>query len=140
PSVPSPELLGTSITWTATVSGGPPNHTYDYQFSAALQGQNQIARDFNTPNSFVWVPWTVEGTYVVNVVVRDITQQPYIVYSPVSTQYVIQPVVTAAGQSAVNTTNHRLVALFSAGPCTVGHFIRVRFNQSGSQATSTTNA
>ena len=34
PSVPSPELLGTSITWTATVSGGQQGHTYDYQFSA----------------------------------------------------------------------------------------------------------
>ena len=140
PSVPSPELLGTSITWTATVSGGVQGHVYDYQFSIAPQGQNQIVRDFNTPNSFVWVPWTVEGTYVVTVVVRDITQQPYIVYPPVSSQYVIQPIVTTAGQSAVNITTHPLVALFSAGPCTAGHSIRVRFHENGSQATSTTNA
>src|SRR6185437_16819769 len=60
PSVPSPELVGTSITWTATLSGGQQGHTYDYQFSAALQGQNQIVRDFNLPSSFVWVPWQVE--------------------------------------------------------------------------------
>jgi len=140
PSVPSPELLGTTITWTATVSGGPPGHSYDYQFSAALQGQDQIVRDFNIPNSFVWVPWSVEGAYVIKVVVRDITQQPYMVYSPVSAQYIIKPIVTTPGQSAANITNHPLVALFSAGPCTVGHSIRVRFRQSGSQATSTTNA
>jgi arylsulfate sulfotransferase len=140
PSVPSPELLGTNITWTATISGGQQGHTYDYQFSAALQGQNQVVRDFNTPNSFVWVPWTVEGTYVVTVVARDITQQPYTVYPPVSVQYILRPIVTTAGQSAVNITNHPLVALFNAGPCTVGHSIRVRFRPNGSQTTMTTNA
>ena len=139
PSTPSPAPLNTNITWTATIMGGQQGHTYDYQFSAALQGQQQIVRDFQLPNTFVWVPWTVEGTYVVTVVVRDITSQPYIVYSPVSQQYVLLPIVTAPGGSAVNTTNHPLVALFSAGPCTVGHSIRVRFNQDGSQASSTTN-
>src|SRR5580704_2403656 len=60
PSVPSPELLGTSVTWTASISGGQQGHTYDYQFSAALQGQSQIVRDFDLPNSFMWVPWQVE--------------------------------------------------------------------------------
>ena len=131
PSLPSPELLGTSILWTATVNGGAQGHTYDYQFSAALQGQNQIVRDFDLPNTFTWVPWTVEGTYVVSVIVRDITQQPYIVYPPVPVQYVLNPIVTAPGGSAVNITSHPLVALFSAGPCTVGHSIRVRFQQPG---------
>ena len=140
PSVRGPVLLGTSITWTATVQGGIQGHTYDYQFSAALQGQNQIVRDFNLPNHFTWVPSTVEGTYVVSVVVRDITQQPYIVFTPVSVQYQVRPIVTAPGASAVNLTNNPLVALFSAGPCTVGHSIRVRFRQSGSQISSTTNS
>jgi len=139
PSVPSPELLDTSVTWTATLQGGQQGHTYDYQFSAALQGQNQIVRDFDLPNSFVWVPWRVEGTYVVTVVVRDITQLPYVIYPPVSQQYVIEPIATAPGQSVVNPTHHPLVALFSAGPCTLGHLIRVRFRQNGSQTTSTTN-
>src|ERR1700753_3431001 len=87
PSLGSPQLLDTRITWTATLQGGQQGHTYDYQFSAALQGQNQIVRDFDTPSSFVWVPWAVEGMYVVTVVVRDTTQQPYIVYPPVSQQY-----------------------------------------------------
>jgi arylsulfate sulfotransferase len=140
PSLPSPQLLGTSILWTATVQGGPPGDTYDYQFSAALQGQNQIVRDFNTPNTFTWVPYMVEGTYVVTVVVRDITQQPYTIYPPVSAQYVLNPWVTSSGGSAVNRTSHPLVALFSAGPCTSGHSIRVRFKENGAQASSTTNA
>ncbi len=140
PSLHSPQMLGTSILWTATVQGGPPGDTYDYQFSAALQGQNQIVRDFNTRNTFTWVPYMVEGTYVVTVVVRDITQQPYIIYPPVSVQYVLNPWVTSSGGSAVNRTSHPLVALFSAGPCASGHSIRVRFKQNGAQASSTTNA
>lgn len=140
PSVPSPELLGTSITWTATISGGQQGHTYDYQFSAAPQGQTQIVRDFDLPNSFVWVPWQKEGQYVVTVVVRDITSPPYTVYPPVSVNYQLNPIVTQNGQSAVNLTGHPLVALFSAGPCTAGHQIRVRFNQNGSQTTHTTNS
>ena len=140
PSLSSPQMLGTSILWTATVSGGPPGDTYDYQFSAALQGQNQIVRDFNTPNTFTWVPHTVEGTYVVTVVVRDITTQPYTVFPPVSVQYVLNAWVTTSGGSAVNPTAHPLVALFSAGPCTAGHSIRVRFKQNGAQASSITNA
>jgi hypothetical protein len=140
PSLQSPRQLGTSILWTATVNNAPPGHTYDYQFSAALQGSNQIVRDFDLPNTFTWVPWTVEGTYVVSVVVRDITQMPYMIYPPVSQQYVLLPWVTTPGGSIVNPTSHPLVALFSAGPCTIGHSIRVRFQQNGAQTSMTTNA
>ncbi len=140
PSVPSPELLGTHVTWTATIQNGVQGHTYDYQFSVALAGQNQIVRDFDLPNTFLWAPWTVEGTYTVTVVARDITAQPIIVYAPVHAQYQLNPIVTAPGQSAVNLTSHPLVALFSAGPCTAGHSIRVRFHQNGVQTSSTTNA
>ena len=67
---------------------------------------------------------------------RDITTQPYTVYPPVSVQYVLNPIVTTTGQSAVNLTWHPLVALFSAGPCTVGHSIRVRFHENGSQTSA----
>ena len=140
PNVPSPRLVGTQVTWTALVQGGQQGEMYDYQFSVALGSQSQIVRDFNTPNTFVWVPWQVEGMYTVTVIVRDITQQPFIVYAPVSMQYVIKPIVTAPGGSAVNITNHPLVALFSAGPCTAGHSIRVRFHPSGSNTSMITNA
>jgi hypothetical protein len=133
-------MLGASITWTAAVQNGLPGHTYDYRFSAALQGQKQIVRDFSLTNHFTWVPHTVEGTYVVNVAVRDITQKPYLNIPKVSAQFVLLPWVITPGGSYVNPTAHPLVALFSAGPCTSGHFLRVRFTQDGAQASSTTNA
>ncbi len=141
PSVQSPQLLGTSVTWTATVSNGPPGHTYDYQFHAALQGHDQIVRDFSLNNSFTWVPYTVEGTYVVTAVVRDITQKPYGIFLPVSAQYALLPWVSSPGSpGVVNRTAHPLVALFSGPPCTTGHSLRVRFRPSGAQSSMTTNA
>jgi arylsulfate sulfotransferase len=141
PSVPSPAMLGTSITWAAFVSGGPPGDNYDFQFSVTPpNGPNQIVRDFDVFDSFVWVPWQVEGTYTVTVVVRDISQNPYIVYPPVSVQYVLNPWVTQSGGSAVHPTAHPLVALFSAGPCPTGDFIRVRFHSAASLASMTTNS
>ena len=141
PSLPGPQQLGASITWTATVQNAPPGHTYDYQFSAALQGQNQIVRDFNLPNSFTWVPYTVEGTYVVSVIVRDVTQQPYTYFPRTLAKYVLLPWISSPGSpGVVNPTSHPLVALFSGPPCTAGHSLRVRFRQSGAQASSTTNS
>ena len=140
PSVDSPQFLGTSVVWTAAVQNGQKGHSYDYRFAVSLQNQTQIVRDFNLPNKFTWVPHTVEGTYQVIVTVRDITHLPYIVYAPVSVQYVILPWVTAPGGSAVHPTSHPLVALFSGPPCQSGHSLLVRFQQAGSNVSSTTNS
>ena len=40
-------MLGTPVTWTATVQSPPSGHTYGYQFSVTFNGQTQIVRDFN---------------------------------------------------------------------------------------------
>lgn len=134
-------MLGTSIIWAAFVSGGPPGDNYDFQFSVTPpNGPSQIVQDFDVFDSFTWVPWQVEGTYTVTVVVRDISHNPYIVYPPVSVQYVLNPWVTQSGGSAVHPTAHPLVALFSAGPCPTGDFIRVRFHSAASLASMTTNS
>lgn len=140
PSIDSPQFIGTSIDWTATVQSPFMGHTYDYQFAVIFNNQYQVVRDFNTPNSFTWVPHTVEGTYQVSVTVRDITQQPYITYPPTSVEYVILPYVTAPGGSAVHGTSHPLVALFSGPPCQSGHTLLVRFHQVNSNVSSTTNS
>ncbi len=139
PSVDSPQFLGTSILWTAAVQG-PQGHLYDYRFAVSLNNQVQIVRDFNLPNSFTWVPYTVEGTYQVIVTVRDITRLPYVTYAPVAVPYVMLPWVTMAGGSAVHPTSHALVALFSGPPCQSGHSLLVRFSQVGSNVSSTTNS
>jgi len=137
PSVDSPQFLGTSVVWTADVQG-PEGHRYDYRFSVSFQNQIQIVRDFSLNNSFTWVPWTVEGTYQVIVTVRDITGTSYTVYDPVAVPYVMLPWVTAPGGSAVHSTSHPLVALFSGPPCQSGHSLLVRFYQAGSALQGTT--
>lgn len=138
--VQSPQFLGAGVLWYATVQNGQQGHIYDYQYTVTLNGQSQIVRDYQNDNSFVWSPWKVEGTYTISVSVRDITSMPYIVYPPVSQQFVINPWVTSQGGSAVHSTSNPLVALFSATACPAGDYILVRFTQVGSNVSSITNA
>ena len=70
-------MLGTPVTWTATVQHPAAGHTYGYQFSVTFNGQTQIVSDFSPANTFTWVPHTVEGAYQFSVVVRDTTTTPY---------------------------------------------------------------
>ncbi len=137
--VQSPQFLGTSILWYATIQNGQQGHIYDYRYTVSNGSQSQIVRDFQADNSFVWIPYTVEGTYQVTVTVRDITSLPYVTYAPVSSQYVILPWVTAPNGSAVHATAHPLVALFSGPACKIGDYILVRFRQVGSNVSSVTN-
>ena len=140
PSVASPQKLGTPVTWTATVQSPVSGHTYDYQFSFTFNGQKQVVSDFSPTNTFPWVPHTVEGAYQFNVVVRDITTAPFVIFAPVSVNYTLLPwVTTPLAAGAVNPTTHPLVALFSAPPCLTGHQVLVRFNPSTSSTSMTTN-
>ena len=128
PSVASPQMLGTPVTWTARVLNAVAGHTYDYQFSVTYNGQTQIVSDFALPTNFTWVPHTVEGAYTFNVVVRDITATPYILFAPVSVSFTLMPwVTTPLATGAVNPTSHPLIALFSGPPCGAGHQMLVRF-------------
>ena len=128
PSVPSPQMLGTSVVWTATVVNPVAGHTYDYQFIVAFQQSIQIVQDSSPTNTFTWVPHTVEGAYIIAVKLRDTTSPTRIDYPYVGAFYQMMPWVTTAGGSAVNATSHPLVALFSGPPCTAGHFLLVRFH------------
>jgi len=139
PSVSSPQMLGTSVTWTAAVLNAPTGHTYGYQFSVTYNGQAQLLSDFSPTPTFTWVPHTVEGAYTFSVVVRDITTTPAVLFAPVSVGFDLLPYVTAPLGQAVNPTSHPLVALFSGPPCTVGHQLLVRFHPASSTVSMTTN-
>ena len=82
----------------------------------------------------------VEGAYQFNVVVRDITTAPFVIFAPVSVNYTLLPWVTAPlAAGTVNPTTHPLVALFSGPPCAAGHQILVRFHPATSSTSMTTN-
>jgi hypothetical protein len=134
-------MLGTSVTWTATVQNAASGHTYDYQYTVTFNGRPQIVRDFNPIAIFLWVPHTVEGAYQVSVVVRDITTSPFVRFAPVSVNFDLLPwVTTPKAAGVVNPTSHPLVALFSGPPCATGDQLLVRFHPSNSQVSMTTNA
>src|SRR5271169_2439566 len=70
PSVPSPQLVGTTVTWTATASGGTGRYDYQFTTNSSLSGL-QIRRDYSNNRNFSWTPGTVEGTYTTGVTARD---------------------------------------------------------------------
>ena len=142
PSVATPQMLGTPITWTATVKGGVSGHTYDYQFIVTPyngKGKLQIVRDSNPNNTFVWVQHTVEGSYQVSVQVRDLSTTPWTHLPQVNATFNLKPWVTTPTGAAVNKTTHPLVALFSGPACTSGNTILVRFTPASSTVSNTTS-
>jgi arylsulfate sulfotransferase len=145
PSSKSPQLLGTSITWTAIAtdtSTGP----LTFQFNVAPPGgtfTNGLAKDFNvgtqsgdtyTSQPFVWVPTKVEGSYQIQVVIKDFASGQS---ASKTVQFQVTPLVTGKTPVAVKTVNP-LVALFSAPACAVGSTMRVSFQQTSQKTPATT--
>jgi hypothetical protein len=136
PSPAGPQPVGTIITWTATVQDSEQG-THEYQFSVGpANGPLAIVRDYNLPNTFPWAFSQTEGTYQVGVVVQNTSNNT-------SAQAAENFVVTSLRQNGVDVvvpTANPLVALFSGPPCAKGNFVRVRFNQTGSSVSQTTNS
>jgi hypothetical protein len=140
PGVTSPQMLGTSVTWTATVQNPVSGHTYGYRFSATYNGISQIVQDYSPANTFTWTPYTVEGAYKFSVTARDTTSTPYTVLPTAAVPYTLLPwVTTPMAAGVVNPTVHPLVALFSAPPCAAGDSLLVRFHPASSSVSMTTN-
>lgn len=137
PGAASPQPVGTSIPFTAVVSGDPdPTPTYEYTFSAELAGAPvQVRRGYAHSNTWVWTPSAFEGSFKVDVTVKNVhagtsgtMTVPYTLTSRLSAAAAaaLSP-AAAALHAAVNTTNHPLVAFFSAPACRIPNFMRVRF-------------
>ena len=130
PSVSSPQPLGTSVTWTATVSGDPdPNPSYEYRFTVTpLGGLSQIRRGYGHTKTFTHTPSAFETTFAVGVDVQNVHAGTSGSQSA-NFQFTSRLV---SGHAAVNTTNHPLVAFFSAQACQKPNSMRVRFTPTGS--------
>jgi hypothetical protein len=69
-NLPNRQAPGTSITFTATVTGGTAPYQYKWWI---FDGKNwTLARDWSTASTFVWRP-TVPDAYRIGVWVRDAT-------------------------------------------------------------------
>ena len=134
PSLPSPQLLGTPVSFTATATDTNAG-TLDYQFSVAINTlPSQITQDYDISNILVFAPYQMEATYTVSVVARNKTTLATVT---TSVAYVYNPRITGSTPAA-NPTAQPLVALFSAPACASGSSMFVRFSAGG--ATNYTSA
>jgi arylsulfate sulfotransferase len=132
PSHASPQPIGKTITWAATVtdsSAGP----VAFQFNIIPpNGSLTMVRDFNlgtlnastwTAPAFVWVPTGIEGTYKIQVVAKDFGSGQT---ASKTVAFLVEPVVTGS-TPVVEQTANPLVALFSAPSCASGSTMRVAY-------------
>lgn len=142
PSSPTPQLLGTSITWTATATDtGAGPLTFQFNVTPPA-GTLTMVKDFNvgtlssgtwTSQPFVWVPTLSEGAWEIQVVIKDFASGET---AKKTSKFIISPLVT--GSTAVVTkTANPLVALFSAPACAVGSKMRVSFQVASNSTPAT---
>lgn len=143
-SLTPPQRLSTGIVWKAkgTDSKAGP---LTFQFNVAPPGQPlALVKDFNvgtlksgvwTSQQFVWVPTAMEGSYQIQVVVKDFTTGQT---AQKTVSFQVNPLVSGSTPVVVKTGNP-LVALFSAPSCAAGSSMRVNFQiQSLSKPAMTT--
>ena len=126
PSLTSPRPVGTTVVWTATASDSNPGPLV-YQFSAGMDGQLHVLRDYALSNTFSFTPVMQEGVYEVQVIARD----PKTGESATLTANFTARSRVLFGQPAVNATPNPLVALYSAPSCPAGSDMAILFFQRG---------
>jgi arylsulfate sulfotransferase len=145
PSVPSPQPLGTQVTWTAQATDSNASGLLTFQYSVSYAGGPfSMVRDFYpgtlaagvwTGPAFVWHEILGEGSYRVRVVAKDFQSGETATTSAV---FSLAPVSTG-GTFVVSPTANPLVALGSAPPCPSGSSIRLTMQRSGGPLVSQTN-
>ncbi|HEU5374665.1 MAG TPA: aryl-sulfate sulfotransferase [Ktedonobacteraceae bacterium] len=115
PSVPAPQPVGTSITWTAQAVDNT-QLVYRFRIGLSPSGPFVTVRDFSPRNTFTMAP-LYQSTYFVQVTV----QEGYSSTATASTvaSYAITSRVQG-NQAVVTPTANPLVALYSAPSCSSG--------------------
>jgi len=132
PSKASPQPLGTPITWLVKATDSSSNDlTFNFSvatstgtliaFSAYNIGVNSAGSWTSQP--FVWSSINGEGTYYIQVIVKDFVTGES---ATKTTAYQLVSRV-AAGKAVVHSSDNVLVAVFSAPACALGSTMRVAF-------------
>jgi arylsulfate sulfotransferase len=122
PSAPSPEPVGTRVTFSAASDATGSNLLY--RFRVRKQGGDyRMIRDFGPSSTLDWTASAHEGAYEMEVSVRDLDSGDAAV---ASTLFQFAPVVTAK-TAIVSPTSNSLVFLYSAPACAGGQRMRVEF-------------
>ena len=135
PSNEAPQPIGKTITWTATATdsnAGPL--TFQFNILTPSGTQFALVKDFNvgtlsggvwTAQPFIWVPTGVEGSYQIQVVIKDFTSGET---TSKTVAFRVSPVVKGGSPIIVRTANP-LVVLFSVPSCAAGSMMRAVFQE-----------
>lgn len=135
PGLPSPQPLGTSIKWTATVVDTQPGD-HLYRFTTQPTGLSVVVKqDFGDKNEWTWTPSGYEDTVRIAVIVVNKSTGAS---GSTATNYTVTSRLTG-GAAVINQTTHPLVAFFSAPACAVPNRMRVRYQQVGQTKSFVTN-
>jgi arylsulfate sulfotransferase len=113
-----PVPLGTIVSWTASAAGDGSDRVW-YRFRVRERGGRwETVHDFGPTAELAWTASDHEGTYDVELTVRDLDGGR----TAVTTSSVeMEPRVSTAGNAqAVNPTSHPLVFLYSDASCKSG--------------------
>jgi hypothetical protein len=114
--------VGTPVTWTAEL--GASTDSVRYRFRVRRVGERfQVVKDFGPENTLIWTAVDHEGSFEMEVVVRDGRGEdiggdrtPFTLISRVS-----------GDRAVISPTTHPLVFLYSAPPCDADSRMRVQF-------------
>jgi arylsulfate sulfotransferase len=161
PSPASPQVIGTTITWTATASDTHAGPLTFRTYITPPGGKALMVRDFlpGTLSSGTWtsVPFTwlptacnnimsagvdaftcapIEGVYSIEVVAKDFTSAES---ATKKVNFQVTPLVTGSTPVVAPSANP-LVSFFAAPACATGSSIRVSFQEvTGGAPATTTN-
>jgi hypothetical protein len=134
PTPSAPQPIGAAIVWTVTATTSRPG-ALTFQFNVAPPGGAlALVRDFNVGTlssgnwsslPFAWSPTSIEGTYHIQVVVKNFKSGETASYTAL---FQVTPLVTGSTPVVVPTANP-IVALFSAPACAAGSSMRVWFQE-----------
>jgi len=139
PTQASPQVIGTSINWTVTATDSATT-PLTFQFQVAPPGGAlAMMKDFNLglrkgrvwspAKPFVWTPTGPEGTYQIQLTIKDFKSGQS---ASTTVPFTVNPLVTGSTPVVAPTAN-ALVALFSAPACAAGSMIRVSFQESSKE-------
>lgn len=125
-SVASPALLGTPITWTASVSAAGSDSVV-YRFRVFHEGRDfQTLVDFGPKSALTWTTIADEGSYVMEVSIKDNNTGEV---ATATVPYLFEPIVTGS-DPVITPSANPLVYIYSAPSCGVGR-MKVQFQSVG---------
>jgi arylsulfate sulfotransferase len=123
PSLPAPQAVGTSVTFTASstdTDAGPLRYRFRIRPAG---GTFATVRDFSINAQLAWTPTDTDGIFEIEVTATNLTTGTT---AASSLSYSVSPAVSGSAP-VVQGTSHPLVALYSAPACPAGSTMRVRF-------------